>query len=214
VRVVSRSDMSVLEGRVPGSELRAWQDINDELDSEPMREAFDELLERYSEQVDRHEIQHQIDFRRGLVVVPAPLREILRMPDTMDVEPWSPAARSREELSAELASIGTTEKGATTALVLSQEPLFDRSMWGTPHAFGAAVILTSLATELGIDAGGPLFAHGQFDRRRAKELLFSIAEQPKDAIAAAARSAYQRLFGVLPPRLEFDPWKVAPAWRK
>ena len=214
VRVVSRGDTSALDGRVPGSELRAWQAINDELDSALMREAFDELLERYSEPIERHEVQHQIDFRRGLVVVPAPLRDILGMPETMDVEPWSAAARCREELSADLASIATTEKGALTALVLSQEPLFDRSTWGTPHAFGAAVIMTAMAVELGIPTGEPLFTRGHFDRRRAKELLFAVAERPRDAISAAARGAYQTLFGVVPPPLDFDSWKVARAWRK
>jgi hypothetical protein len=168
----------------------------------------------YAEHVDRHEVQHQIDFRRGLVVVPAPLREMLGMPETMDVEPWSAAARCREELSADLASIATTEKGALTALVLSQQPLFDRSMWGTPHAFGAATILASLAAELDIAPGPPLLVRGQFDRRRARELLLSVAERPRDALAAAARGAYQTLFGVLPPHLDFDAWKVAPAWRK
>jgi hypothetical protein len=213
-RVVSRGDTSVLDGRVPGSALREWQEVNDELDGAPMREAFDELLERYSEPIERHEVQHQIDFRRGLVVVPAPLREILGMPETMDVEPWSAAARCREELSADLASIATTEKGAVTALVLSQEALFDRSLWGTPHAYGAAVILTSMAAELDMPAGDSLLARGQFDRRRAKDLLFAIAEQPRDAISAAARAAYQTLFGVVPPHLDFEAWKAARPWRK
>jgi hypothetical protein len=97
---------------------------------------------------------------------------------------------------------------------LALEPLFDRTSWGTPHAFGAAVILASLASELGIAPGAPLYARGQFDRRRAKELFFSVSGRSSDAVAAAARAAYKTLFGALPPRLDFDSWSVAPPWRK
>ena len=159
-------------------------------------------------------MQHQIDFRRGLVVVPAPLREIWECPRRWTSSRGAPPLDVARSFRPIPASIATTEKGAVTALVLSQEPLFDCSQWATPHAYGAAVILTSMAAELGIPAGEPLLGRGQFDRRRAKDLLFAIAEQPRDAIPAAARGAYQTLFGVVPPHLDFEGWKAARPWRK
>jgi len=60
-------------------------------------------------------------------------------------------------------------------------------------------------------------ARAEARRASVPELRYPVelpVSQRKDEIAAAARGAYQTLFGVLPPRLEQGPWKVAPAWRK
>jgi hypothetical protein len=213
--LVSRAPLGVLEGRMPDSELREWREINDELAREPMQRAFDELMDRYARSVDRHEVQHQIDMRRGgLIVIPAELRQLLRMPETMDVDPYGAAAQCRDELSAYLASIATGGDQAVSALVQAANIFFSRSDWGTPHAYAAAVMLTTIARALGIEQEGELGGGGYFDRRRGKEVFSAIAERPTPAVAAAARTAYEKLFGSKIPDAELGPWQEATAWRR
>jgi hypothetical protein len=212
--LVARGSIDVLKDRMPDSELREWGAINEELDEDASRAAFMELMERSAARVDRHELQHQIDFRRGLVAVPKELRVLLRMPETMDVGPWSNAARCRDELSADLAAVAAAGDQAGTALVLTASSLFDQGSWGAPHAFGAAVILAEVGRELGHDPGEPFYAARQFDRSRAAALFLKIADSAPRAIADAARRAYGRLFGMEVPAVDWGPWQVAREWRR
>ena len=126
VTLVSRASLGVLEGLMPDSELREWRDINDELAREPMQRAFDELMDRYGRSVHRHEVQHQIHFRRGgLVVIPAELRQLLGVRETMDIRPDSAPAQCCAELSAYLASIATGGEQAVSTLIQAANLFFN-----------------------------------------------------------------------------------------
>jgi hypothetical protein len=212
--LVSRGGVEALEGRVLGSILRRWREVNSDLDRESARMAFEELLSRYGERVDRHELQHQIDYRAGLTTIPAELRAMLGLPDTLDISPRSNAARCRAELSADLAALAESGTLAGTALTLTASPVFDRSSWNTPHAFGGAVILHAIAAELGLTTLAPLGSRGQFDRARATEIFIDVAQRAPSDIARAARAAYAKLFGIEVARVELGAWHSSRIWRR
>jgi hypothetical protein len=213
-RLVTHANVDALEGKVPRSQIREWREIEEELDGAPMRRAFTELREPFARVVDRHEAQHQIDFRRGLIPVPLALRELLGVEETADLPPTSPAVRCRDELSAVLASIAGAPEMSRTVLTIALEPVFNRMLWSTPHAFAAAVILDGLARELGEVSSEPMAAKGGFDRKPAAALYLAVVRHPEDQIVAAARALWERLFEARFPAPEIDPWKVSKEWER
>ena len=79
-----------------------------------------------------------------------------------------------------------------------------------PHAYAAAVMMTTIARVLGVPQEGELVTRGQFDWRLSKELFMTIVEHPTPVVAAAARTAYEKLFSAQIPNAELGPWQVAP----
>ncbi|HMI84167.1 MAG TPA: hypothetical protein VK550_08725 [Polyangiaceae bacterium] len=211
-RLLLHPDLEKWKGRAPRAVLRAWEEIEGELDTDAMRRTFAEIVDRFAVAVDMHEIQHQIDFRRGLIPVPPELRELLGVPETVDLRPTSLAVRCRDELSAILSSVASADEMPRTHLTLALEPVFNRALWATPHAVSAAVILEGLAQELGEPPGEPMTSPGGVDRRRATELYLAIMRHDEHALILAARRLWERFFQARFPRAEFAPWRVWEAW--
>jgi hypothetical protein len=211
-RLVAGADLDGLEGRVPRGLLREWAGIDAELDGAPMRRVFAELVERFAGVVDRHEVEHQIDFRRGLIPVPAPLRELLGVAETVDLAPTSAAVRCRDELSAILASIASAPAMPRTVLTIALEPVFNRTLWSTPHALAGTVILDGLASALGASASAPMASTAGFNRRSATELYLAVMRHGEGEIVTAARSLWERLFDATLPAPELEPWREATVW--
>jgi hypothetical protein len=209
--LVVEDRLEALEGIASRSALRQWRDLNEELDGGPMRRAFGRVLGLLADHVERHELQHQIDYRRGLLAVPAELRAVFGLGDTADVNPTGNAAQCRDELSADLAAIALGPDLASTELTLVSGAVFNSNSWMTPHAYAAAVLLPAVAKELGGPEGN-LFRSGGFDRTRAKDLFVSIAAHSGADIAQAASRAYTRMFGSTLPAYELGPWTRARAW--
>jgi hypothetical protein len=212
VRLVASDRLERLEGIASRSTLAEWEDLNKELDGDAMRRAFERALGMLAERVERHELQHQIDFRRGLVAVPAELRALFRLAEDAPVNPNGNAARCRDELSADLAAIALGPDLASTELTLVAAAVFHRDAWATPHAYAAAVVLPVVARELGGQEATLVGADG-FDRGRAKELFVAIAAHSGAEIARAAAGAYARLFGTPLPSYELGPSTKSRAWR-
>ena len=160
-RLVNSARFEELEGRVARGLLDDWRSTNDTLAEPRLREASDAYLSDLASIVGRHEIQHQVDFRAGIIPIPADLRETLGARDGMDLAPTSQEARCRDELSAELAAIASTPTLASTALALAVIPVFDQHAWGSPYAYVGASILTALGRELG--GSGEIYAEGRAD---------------------------------------------------
>jgi hypothetical protein len=175
-------------GAGPGARAKA-------IDAELAREGAAELTRRVAELIAevarRHEIQHAID---------------------RDVKPTTP-----EKLAAAIANQPVQLPLATTELsaYLSQltvprlvhfglwviashaltEPSSERGpTLSLPQSQMAAVLLESVAAELGI-ATEPLLIAGGPDRERVARLLFAVMAKPSPDISAAAKRAYANLFG-------------------
>jgi hypothetical protein len=176
-----------------------------------VRVAFRDMLSRVAERVERHELQHQIDFRAGLVVTPGELLSVLGIGES-EAATDGLAARCRDELSAGLADVATDPDLASTELTLWMPSLFDRTRWSTPYAYAAAVLLTSVARELGVGGDGAGTSR-RLERPRAKEIFVAVVAQGGDAIARAASRAYERLYGRSLVPVTLGPWSVSRAWR-
>jgi len=211
-RLLLHPDFGRWEGRASRAVLRTWAEIERELDTEDMRRTFAEVVDRFAVAVDHHEVQHQIDFRRGLIPVPPELRELLGVPETIDLRPASVAVRCRDELSAILSSVASADDMPRTILTLALEPVYNRALWATPHAVAAAVMLEGLAQELGEGPGEPMTSPTGVDRRRATELYVSIMHHDERALVLAARRLWERFFQARFPHSEFAPWKVWAEW--
>ena len=179
-RLLTGANVDALDGKVPRSLLREWKQIEEDLGSESIRRAFGELIAKFALFVDRHEMQHQIDFRRGLIPVPAELRDLLGAPETVDLPASSAAVRCRDELSAILASVASAREMPKTALTIAVEPFFNRTLWSTPHAFAAAVILDGLAHQLGDIPAAPIASPMGFDRRAATQIYLAVVRHSPD----------------------------------
>jgi hypothetical protein len=149
----------------------------------------------------------------GTLGVPADMRAILGIPDTLELSPGDDAARVRDELSAELAAIASAGPLGATYLVLATGSLFDRDDWSTPYAYSGAVLLWAVARELG--AGDALPYHdGAIDRAAGAALFANVAGHPGPEIAGAAARAYTRVFGAPLPDVTLDPWVVSRPWTR
>jgi hypothetical protein len=212
-RLVDSARFEELEGRVARGLLDDWRSTNDTLAEPRLREATDAYLSALASIVGRHEIQHQIDFRSGIIPVPADLRETLGARGGTDLAPTSLEARCRDELSAELAAIASTRELASTALSMAVIPVFDQRDWGSPYAYVAASLLTALGRELG--GSGEIYADGgAFRRDDAAAAYLAIASKSGPEIAAGAGRAYARLFGHELPTVEVGAWQISPRWSR
>lgn len=210
-RLVSPDPLEALEGFVPVSSLREWREVNESLDEARMRDAFGVVLDRVADRIERHELQHQIDFRAGLVTLPADLGALLGVVDPI-VAPGRAAARCRDELSAELAAIATDPDLAATMLTLSLGAVFDRRQWSTPYAYAGSVLLAAVGNELGIASDDPRPVG--LDRGRLSPLFVAVVARPGKDIADAASRAYSHLFAISLPALALGPWSTSPVWRR
>jgi hypothetical protein len=212
VRLVTDDRLDELAGLVSTSVRNEWSEVNDAIASEPSRRAFDSMVDVWAARIERHELQHQVDYRRGLVPMPEPLAAIFGVEDATLISPTSNAARARDELSAVLASIALDPELAGSLVVQSAATLFDRRLWATPHAYGNAVILATLSTELGAPGVVPIGPTG-FDRAAAKDLFSAVVAHSGAEIAAAAARAYVRLFGYPLPTVDVGPLRASRRWR-
>jgi hypothetical protein len=213
VHLVERAPLDALEGRALASELREWADINDQLDEKASRRAFGALVDVMARRIDRHEVQHQIDFRRGALGIPADVRALLGIPDTLELSPGDDAVRVRDELSAELAALASAGPLGGTCLVLATGSFFDRDDWSTPYAYSGAVLLWAVARELGVGEASP-YHDGTIDRAAGAELFAGVAAHRGAEIAQAAARAYARVFGTPVADVTMDPWVASPPWSR
>ena len=193
------------------SAVREWREINAELDTSRLRAAFDQVLGVFADQVERHELQHQLDFRAGLMAVPHELRAMFGLSDDAPVDVTGNVASCRDELSAYLAQIARSADHAATNVALVSRAAFDRNLWGTPHSYAAAVVLPALSGEFG-GPEGKLIRGGAIDRALATDMILAVTARPGGEIARAAASVYGKLFGSDLPSFEPSALVKARSW--
>lgn len=192
-----------LAGIATAAELEDLQAIEKELAAPESAQVFAALRDPLLASIERHEIQHWVD-EHGPDEHPYPdaLRELIGDARDRDGRPRALAEQSRAELSAYLAELARDRVTGRLGLALLVGFLVDERMSGTAECYAALIILTELARELGVPAPGALIRNRRVDRERAIELYLRLAAASPEALRAASRRAWERLFERSLPALE------------
>jgi hypothetical protein len=204
-----------LAGRLGRGELADWEDVHDDLHAEPRLRAFERVRDGFALAVQRHELQHRLDFRLELVPLPPSLRELLGVRNELALSPTSLPLRVRDEHAAYLASLASTSYPHTDTVLLSRF-LFDKSQWGDVYSYTALAVLSDLATHLDVVPSEPLVERRAIVRERVARLLERLLSFDDGALRDAARRAFVAARGgdgpvALPATLPST--QSAAAWR-
>jgi hypothetical protein len=212
-RLVPERDYAAeLENRVPRSNLQEWEEIHEALMSRDAYDSFLRLRNRYVWSVERHEVQHRLDYARELVPVPEILSKHLDVENPIGVEEGSLAARARDELSAYLASIAQANDSPLLELVLLARFFFDESNLGGPYSYAALAAYEGIGRELGLDVDA-LIGSGVIGRERLVRLFYAVNERSSDELRAAASRFYESAYGQKLPVVEVQSSRANQEWR-
>ena len=127
-----------LAGRISRAELREWERIVDEL--RDSMNGFEAVREPYLRSVERHEVQHRLDYLAERLELPELLARRLGGVERTGHDLGSVAMRSSTELSAYLSQIADDPAPLLAVLTMSRA-FFDKHLIGGPHSFAALVAL-------------------------------------------------------------------------
>ena len=201
-----------LELRIPRAELREWDDIHGELLQEENHAAFVWLRDDYAASVERHEVQHRLDFDRGLIPVPEILARRLGVTNRLDASLDTLPGRSCAELSAYLASIAQARRSPLLDLTLLARFLFNKHSLGGPYAYAALAAFEGLGEELGVDVAW-ILGDGRVYRPQLAKLFLAVTRHPPGELRAAAARLYQRAYGQALPQVSRKSVRTNPPWR-
>jgi hypothetical protein len=172
--------------------LDEWDAIHEELLSRSNLALFERLRDRFARSTERHEVQHRVDYARGLVPVPARIVERLGLESALDPAPGSYAARCRDETSAYLAQMAEPTDSPTLTLMLLSHFLFDKDEWGTAYSCASLTIFELLSTALALpDADAPLVRYGSVQREALTRRFLAMTDHSTADLRDAARRAWE-----------------------
>jgi hypothetical protein len=193
-RLIPEQDVaSALALKVPSEELERWDALNRELLTPANLAAFLRARDAYARSIERHEVQHRLDYQRGLIPVPSVLAARLGVENILDAPTATLAGRARDELSAYIASIAQAPDSPLLDLLLLARFVFDRTMLGGPYSYAALAGYEGIARELGIDVGAVL-GTGAVTRARFAQLVYAVCDRDPDRIREAAERFYLAAF--------------------
>jgi hypothetical protein len=192
-RLIPEADyLGDLELKVPRDQLRSWESIHEQLLEQQHLSAFHQLRDNYVHAVERHEVQHRIDYARELFAVPQVLAERLGLENPLGASAGTLAGRSRDELSAYLASIATAEPTPHLQLALLCRHLFDERTLGGPYSYAALGAFESIARELGIQAAA--LEKRVLKRPDFAELVVQVLSRESTELRDAAKRVYEKQY--------------------
>jgi hypothetical protein len=185
--------------RVPTADWEELQGIAAGLEEEGPRRAYADLESAFLESVERHEVQHRLDYELDEETLPDRL-EALTGPAEFRGAENQRATRARAELSAYLAELARGPKVVKTNLALLSRFLLDRRSWGTAESYSTLVLFETMVHELGIEEE-PLLVDRRIDREAVSQAYLAIREKDAEQIAEAAARSWSDLFGATFPPL-------------
>ncbi|MEM1418108.1 MAG: hypothetical protein AAGH15_24645 [Myxococcota bacterium] len=185
-------ELAGLREIVPRREWRALERTRSEASRPELRRAYAALEAALVASVERHEVQHRLDYlARGDAAETLEVR--------VDGRPFPIGERGTAELSAYLAELARGPELVRTNLALVTRHVFDRRRWGSAEANAALVILDQLRDALE-GPSGAIWVGRRVDRAAAARLVRALLERPTGALSAAAAARWEVLFGrPLPP---------------
>jgi hypothetical protein len=210
-RLIPEADYSTdLHLRVANSELYAWDELHGDLMAKPNYAAFLRLREPYVLGVERHEVEHRLDFARGFRPVPASLCRMLGTEDPLDAPIGSMQERVSSEFSAYLAQLVESPDSPVLELIVLSTHLLDAHSGGV-YWYAALGVLSAVATELGLQP--EQLIGRRVERERVATLLIQLIAQDPKSIRAAAARAYEQAFGEPVPHAVKQVIRENIAWR-
>ncbi|HVY31403.1 MAG TPA: hypothetical protein VHB79_32845 [Polyangiaceae bacterium] len=198
-----------LELRIPRADLQDWSDLHDELHER--LPGFEALRDRFAQGVERHEVQHRIEYGRGLVPVPKLLCDVLGVENPLDAPYGTLAARARDEAAAYLAEIARPGDSPLLDLVILSHFFLDQQQHGTPYTYAALEVYAAVGKALGIDVDAMLGR--SISRERFARLAESVWERGPDEVREAAKRGYAADFAGELPEVSFASVREGPRYR-
>jgi len=211
-RLIPEADYSTdLHLRVASSERYTWDDLHGDLMSKRNYSAFLGLREPYVLGVERHEVQHRLDFARGFRPVPASLCRMLGVEDPLDAPIGSVQERVSSEFSAYLAQLVEAPDSPVLELIVLSTHLLDARSGGGVYWYAALAVLSAVSAELGLQP--EQLIGRRVEREKVATLLTQLIAQDPKAIRAAAGRAYQQAFAEPVPHALKQVTQENAAWR-
>jgi hypothetical protein len=183
-----------LAKRIPHADIERWESIDADLRRDSSRAAFGRAREHFAASVERHELQHLIDYRSGLIPVPALLGELLGVKNLLDAPPGSIAGRARDELSAYLAEIAQGSEPTSDFVLAVRRVLEDHV---DAYSFAGWALLIGVSETLGLNAD-VLRTRGRLPAREGfAHVVSEVVLQSPERIREAARTFRKQAFGDL-----------------
>jgi hypothetical protein len=198
--------------RVANEELYDWDELHDDLLSKQNYAAFLRLRDPYVLGIERHEVEHRLDFARGFRPVPASLCRILGLENPLDAPAGSLQERVSSEFSAYSAQLAEGADSPVLELVVLSSLLLNAHTSGGVYWYAALGLLEAVATELGIDPES-VVGHGRLDRERIAALVTQVIMHPAADLRSAAARAYEKAYGEPVPHVVKRSVREHAAWR-
>ncbi len=198
-----------LSHRVPRRDLDEWKELHEELMKPSMLDAFVALRRRVVGSVERHEIQHRLDYGAGLLAVPPDICALLGIDNPLGVSAASVGGRARDELSAYLAQIASGATPIRDLLLLSRSLFGERS---DAYSYAAWAAFLGIGRELDIDTS--LIARGRVHAEQFGRVLDALIERTPVEIRAAAARYRRAAYGADLPEVRLLNATDHATWRR
>lgn len=192
-----------LRGLAPASAIDDLRAIDAALAVPAVLAAYATVRDALVDSVERHEVQHRLDYgREGGLPMPPALAAYVGPAGEGESEAFRFAAQARAELSAYLAELARDTRSTRSNLTMIARFLFNPRLQGIAECYAALVIVDGLATELAIPKRGPLVRGGHVDRVVVSELYLALTARPPDELRAAAARRWRALFSADLPTID------------
>jgi hypothetical protein len=198
-----RLDMSRytrIEGSVSPAEFDEMGQIDERMGSAEFSSVFGPVYAQTIKTVERHEVQHRLDYARQPRLPFPPGMEKWTGPVMVMGEPSRIAERTAAEASAFLSELARDEKTVLTNLTFIAQFQLARHEWGSPYSYASAMIFQGLAKELGLERADAL--DDGFDLQGSSEIYLALTRVKKDELRVAAAALWAKYFGAELPKLE------------
>lgn len=194
--------VSSLDGMVPRAELAELVAIDDELGDAAFLNAYARLRDVLVDSVERHEVQHRLDYGRASgLPMPRVLETYVGPAPPHGGEAFRFPAQARAELSAYLAELSRDERTTRVNLTMIARYLFRERSQGIAECYAALVIFEGLAAELSLPAETPFVRAGQIKRDAVADLYLALTALPPGDLRAAAGRLWEKLFASKLPEI-------------
>lgn len=198
--VIERAPYAALESALTPGERRDLDEVVEALADEAHQRTYRAIEARFVASIERHEVQHRLDFEMGTLGTLPPRLEALtgalRRGDYVNLL----AERSNAETSAYLSELARDETLVRANLALLVRSLFDPHLWGTAECYAALVVVEGLAARLGIPHGALVAGHA-IDRAEVARAHLALASRPDAEVREAAYALWAELYGRPLPEL-------------